>query len=134
MCITLNATSQKYTQANMPALSVIQKRDGTFCEFDDCKIITAINKASAAVLGHDFDNALSLKIVDFVAAKCTAQDGMCCTVENVQDYLEQALMSFVSTQDVCRAYILYRQAKQSKRTDNKGYDVNKIPDDVNTPW
>eukprot|EP00961_Rhodomonas_salina_P297639 3937382-Rhodomonas_salina.2 len=117
----------------MSALSLIQKRDGTFCKFDESKITSAINKAAAAVLGHDFDGALCQKIVGFVAGKCSIQTG-CCTVEHVQDFVEQALISYVDTLDVCRAYILYRQVQQSQRNHHNGYDVNKIPDDVDTPW
>ena len=101
---------------------IIVKRDGEFVPFDCKKIINAINKAFIEVDGELYENDTATDISLEIAKKVN-QSLTPVTVEQIQDWVEQELMSS-ERQDVARAYIRYRYKKEVAR---------KVKDDFITP-
>ena len=65
------------------------KRDGTTVDFDRSKIVTAIQKANAAV---EEDERLAQKSVDAIADMVAAKGRQRLLVEDIQDMVEKGLM------------------------------------------
>ncbi len=91
----------------------IQKRDGTYQDFDREKIINAILKAFKEIDGDVIDYAItkSKKIADFIENK--AKDAVM-SIDEIQEMLENGLMS-TKRRDVARAYIEYRHDRDQVR-------------------
>lgn len=87
-------------------MQYIKKRDGRLVEFNKNKIIEAIIKAFKSIDGDitPYATEKANNIADFVEAK---SKGKILTVEEIQDMVEQGLMS-TRRKDVARAYITYR--------------------------
>ena len=85
-------------------MKYIIKRDGKQAPFNEKKIFNAIYAANKAVEGEKmagFD-------IDYLTKKvCEKLDGEICTVEQVQDIVEQMLIKF-DYEKTAKAYILYR--------------------------
>lgn len=91
----------------------IQKRDGTYQDFDREKIINAILKAFKEIDGDVSDYAItkSKKIADFIENK--AKDAVM-SIDEIQEMVENGLMS-TKRRDVARAYIEYRHDRDQVR-------------------
>ena len=87
-------------------MQYIKKRDGRLVEFNKNKIIEAIIKAFKSIDGDitPYATEKANNIADFVETK---SKGKILTVEEIQDMVEQGLMS-TRRKDVARAYIAYR--------------------------
>ena len=87
-------------------MQYIKKRDGRLVEFNRNKIIEAIIKAFKSVDGEitPYATEKANNIADFITEK---SKGKILTVEEIQDMVEQGLMS-TRRKDVARAYIAYR--------------------------
>ena len=85
-------------------MKTIIKRDGKEAPFDDSKIFNAIYAANKAVDGEKMSSIdftyLTKKVVERL-------DGETCTVEQVQDIVEQMLIKY-DYEKTAKAYILYR--------------------------
>jgi ribonucleoside-diphosphate reductase alpha chain len=91
----------------------IQKRDGRIVDFEPQKITNAIHKAILAVGRQDGDSAkrLSDQVVALVEKRF---EGRLCSVEDVQDIVEEVLIKN-GLADVAKAYIIYRQKRTELR-------------------
>ena len=90
------------------------KRDGSTVDFDRAKIVTAIQKANAAVDEADrLDQAAIDAIADAVAAKGRQR----LLVEDIQDMVEKGLMEAGKFQ-LAKAYIIYRYTRALVRKAN----------------
>lgn len=98
----------------------IEKRDGRKVYFDENKIVEAMEKAYTAVRDHASENDRS-KFIAFAKStastiKNTAQlNDACYTVENIQDLVENALLSDEEYKDIAVAYIRYRESRTIER-------------------
>ena len=90
------------------------KRDGTTVDFDRSKIVTAIQKANAAV---EEDERLDQKSVDAIADMVAAKGRQRLLVEDIQDMVEKALMEAGKYQ-LAKAYIIYRYTRALVRKAN----------------
>ena len=92
-------------------MQYIKKRDGRIVEFNKKKIINAILKAFEQVDGEVSEYAIEKanNIANFIA-----QNEQVLTVEEIQDLVENGLMS-TKRKDVARAYIRYRQDRSRER-------------------
>ena len=92
----------------------IEKRDGRLVEFDQEKIINAIEKAMAETeIG--IDNELATEIAETIEDElCDDDCELVGSVEAVQDRVEELLMES-ERKDVAKAYILYRHEKDKQR-------------------
>ncbi|NLT12883.1 MAG: anaerobic ribonucleoside triphosphate reductase [Clostridiales bacterium] len=109
--------------------TTIVKRDGTFAPFDAAKIANAVRKAFAAT--HEIsDTKIPLVANDIagrVAAVVTALDFFP-SVENVQDEVEEALMS-LGYPKTAKAYIMYR-AERSRVRESQSVLMNTLKEIV----
>lgn len=89
------------------------KRDGRKVKFDKTKIIDAVLKAFKQVDGRvdDYATEKANKIAEYVKTKIEDRE---LTVEEIQDMVEQGLMS-TKRKDVARAYITYREERNKIR-------------------
>ena len=90
----------------------IQKRDGSFQEFNGQKIATAIQKAF-----QSGDTEISPAILQEIVREITRQaeaDASLLRVEKIQDLVEEQLMHHRFYQEAKR-YILYRQKQAEHR-------------------
>ena len=90
------------------------KRDGTIVPFDKDKIIAAINAAFIEVDGKLYEDDTAIDIANDIEDCFTYQDGNGCSVEEIQDLVEDYLMRS-ERRDVARAYIRYRYKKEVAR-------------------
>ena len=85
-------------------MNTIIKRDGKEVPFDESKIFNAIYAANKAVSGEKMTSIdftyLTKKVIEQL-------DGETCTVEQVQDIVEQMLIKY-DYEKTAKAYILYR--------------------------
>ena len=92
-------------------MRTIIKRDGKEVVFDESKIFNAIYAANKAVEGEKMTSIdftyLTRKVVEQL-------DGETCTVEQVQDIVEQMLIRY-DYEKTAKAYILYRAEHQKIR-------------------
>ena len=92
----------------------ILKRDGTYVDFDKTKIINAINKAFIEVDGQLYEDDTAKDIANDIENYFKYQDGNGCSVEEIQDLVEDYLMRS-DRSDVAKAYIRYRYKKEVAR-------------------
>ena len=82
----------------------IQKRNGDIVPFDSVKILDAMRQANKAVEGENMTPTDLLFLTEKV---CECIPGEKCSVEEVQDYVEQTLIRF-GYGKTAKAYIIYR--------------------------
>ena len=109
----------------------IRKRDGSEATFDQDKIIRAIFRAALEVLR---DEKRASQVADSVGKTVLAKiaslyKDKTCSVEEVQDIVEEALME-AGYSSIARSYIVYRQAHQDIRQVKVIYGVK---DDLKLP-
>ena len=97
-------------------MQYIKKRDGRLVEFNRNKIIEAIVRAFKSIDGDitPYATEKANNIADFVEKN---SKGKILTVEEIQDMVEQGLMS-TRRKDVARAYIAYRLERTRVRNWN----------------
>lgn len=93
---------------------LVSKRDGTIVPFDKQKIINAINGAFIEVDGQLYEDDTARDIANDIEDTFLYQDGNGCSVEEIQDLVEDYLMRS-ERRDVARAYIRYRYKKEVAR-------------------
>ena len=93
---------------------LVSKRDGTLVPFDKEKIINAINAAFIEVDGTLYEDDTARDIADDIEDYFKYQDGNGCSVEEIQDLVEDYLMRS-ERRDVAKAYIRYRYKKEVAR-------------------
>ena len=93
---------------------LVSKRDGTIVPFNKQKIINAINGAFLEVDGTLYEEDTARDIADDIEDEFLYQDGNGCSVEDIQDRVEEYLMRS-ERPDVARAYIRYRYKKEVAR-------------------
>lgn len=102
----------KTNQKEAVAMTVI-KRDGREAEFDVGRIERAIKLANKSV---DKDKRMSdevfVKVIDFIKEEIQGKERL--TVEEIQDFVEKALMN-KDCYDVAKSYILYREERTRVR-------------------
>ncbi|MBQ4084131.1 MAG: ribonucleoside triphosphate reductase, partial [Alphaproteobacteria bacterium] len=100
-----------------PLQSVIT-REGQTISFDASKIVKAIERAGQATEEFGLDEAWSIagQVVKVLKHRFTANKAP--TIEQIQDVVEQTLISsnFFKT---ARAYIVYREQRERSRQDRK---------------
>jgi ribonucleoside-diphosphate reductase alpha chain len=109
----------------------VRKRDGNLVDFDEQKIVRAVQRAAFEVL---MDEAKSEEIArltsDGVLAKiASSYHDKTPSVENIQDIVEEVLMD-TGYRSIARSYILYRQEHQDIRRVKVIYGVR---DDLKLP-
>jgi ribonucleoside-triphosphate reductase len=82
----------------------IQKRNGDIVAFDSVKILDAMRQANKVV---DGENMTPTDLLFLTEKVCECIPGDQCSVEEVQDYVEQTLIRF-GYGKTAKAYILYR--------------------------
>lgn len=92
----------------------VEKRDKTLVTFDKQKIIDAINAAFLEVDGKLYEEDTAKDIADEIEDYFKSQDNDLCTIEKIQDLVEEYLMRSERL-DVARAYIRYRYKKEVAR-------------------
>ena len=92
----------------------VEKRDKTLVTFDKQKIIDAINAAFLEVDGKLYEEDTAKDIADEIEDYFKSQDNDPCTIEKIQDLVEEYLMRSERL-DVARAYIRYRYKKEVAR-------------------
>ena len=99
------------------AIDSVTKRDGTLAPFDSNKIYNAIKKAgeSTGEFGESESWLLTSQVLKVLKHKFSESLP---TIENIQDVVEQALISanYFAT---AKAYILYRDQRNRTRNDKK---------------
>ena len=95
-------------------LILVSKRNRTIVPFDKEKIINAINAAFLEVDGELYEDDTAKDIADEIEDYFKYQDGNGCSVEEIQDMVEEYLMRS-ERKDVARAYIRYRYKKEVAR-------------------
>ena len=101
----------------MDSLMHVIKRDGKEVDYDQNKIINAINKANAEVVG---DGKLSDEQIVTIAEKITEdirQKGYALTVEDIQELVEHGIMK-MGGYDTAQKYIRYRYDRSLARANN----------------
>lgn len=93
---------------------LVAKRDGTLVPFDKEKIINAINAAFIEIDGTLYEDDTAADIANDIEDYFKYQDGNECSVEDIQDLVENYLMRS-ERPDVARAYIRYRYKKEVAR-------------------
>ena len=93
---------------------LVVKRDGKIVPFDKEKIISAINAAFLEVDGKLYEEDTAKDIAKDLEDHYRNQDGNGCSVEDIQDAIEEYLMRS-ERPDVARAYIRYRYKKEIAR-------------------
>ena len=92
----------------------VSKRNGIIVPFDKEKIINAINLAFIEVDGQLYEDDTAKDIANDIEDYFKYQDGNGCSVEEIQDLVEEYLMRS-DRPDVARAYIRYRYKKEIAR-------------------
>lgn len=106
-------------------IEVIKKRDGRIVEFDRSRIEVAISKAFVATINKS-DDRLEKSITDDVLSDIESFFGeRVPNVEDIQDLVEQRIAGR-GYFDVARAYILYREDHQKKRSDKKRRLIEQV--------
>ncbi|MBR3160568.1 MAG: ribonucleoside triphosphate reductase [Atopobiaceae bacterium] len=97
----------------------IIKRDGSLMSFKQSKITAAIEKAGEATgeFGPDEAAILSGQVCKVIAHRF---DGASPTVEEIQDIVEQTLIT-ANHFETARAYIVYREKRRQSRRDRETY-------------
>ena len=90
------------------------KRDGTTCDFDRQKIVTAIRKANEAV---DFEDRITDSQIEGIVDNIAGRHRTRLLVEDIQDMVEEQLMELQKFQ-LMKSYILYRYERALVRKAN----------------
>lgn len=106
--------------ADFGDLTSVINRDGEKLPFDMSKIATAIGKAGAATREFSSDEAVLLAGQVVKVLKHRFDKNILPTVEQIQDVVEQVLISANYFQ-TARAYIVYREQREKMRQDKKTY-------------
>ena len=93
---------------------LVSKRNGDIVNFNKQKIIDAINAAFIEVDGKLYEDDTAKDIAYDIEDYFKYQDGNGCSVEEIQDLVEEYLMRS-ERPDVARAYIRYRYKKEVAR-------------------
>ena len=111
-------------------MQYIKKRDGRIVEFNKKKIINAILKAFEQVDGEVSEYAIEKanNIANFIA-----QNEQVLTVEEIQDLVENGLMS-TKRKDVARAYIIYRNHRNEIRGNTTDKEIEEIASGTSEYW
>ncbi len=104
---------------NFMTIEKVQKRNGEFKPFELDKIVKAILGAMSDVdRGTEEDaKAVAEKVYQTLLDKCQTQNECTPYIEDIQDAVEEALMSS-EFHDVAKAYIIYREDRARKRKRN----------------
>lgn len=102
----------------------IKKRNGKFVEFDELKIIRAIEKAMAETK-DGVDRYVSMSIAKKIKEELEKQDEIK-SVEDIQDMVEVELMKV--RPDVAKKYILYREKRAQIR--QNGWEMTDLQRDI----
>ena len=95
----------------------IIKRNGSEAVFEKAKILAAVGKANASVQEKDrIPDVLAERVTERVTARCAGL-GRAPSVEEVQDYVEEALQT-VGAYELSRHYIRYRHQRELARKAN----------------
>ena len=95
----------------------IIKRNGSEAVFEKAKILAAVGKANAIVQEKDrIPDVLAERVAERVTARCAGL-GRAPSVEEVQDYVEEALQT-VGAYELSRHYIRYRHQRELARKAN----------------
>ena len=95
----------------------IIKRNGSEAVFEKAKILAAVGKANASVQEKDrIPDVLAERVTERVTARCAGL-GRAPSVEEVQDYVEEALQA-VGAYELSRHYIRYRHQRELARKAN----------------
>ena len=95
----------------------IIKRNGSEAVFEKAKILAAVGKANASVQEKDrIPDVLAERGAERVTARCAGL-GRAPSVEEVQDYVEEALQT-VGAYELSRHYIRYRHQRELARKAN----------------
>ena len=95
----------------------IIKRNGSEAVFEKAKILAAVGKANASVQEKDrIPDVLAERVAERVTARCAGL-GRAPSVEEVQDYVEEALQA-VGAYELYRHYIRYRHQRELARKAN----------------
>ena len=95
----------------------IIKRNGSEAVFEKAKILAAVGKANASVPEKDrIPDVLAERVAERVTARCAGL-GRAPSVEEVQDYVEEALQA-VGAYELSRHYIRYRHQRELARKAN----------------
>jgi ribonucleoside-diphosphate reductase alpha chain/ribonucleoside-triphosphate reductase len=98
----------------------IKKRNGTMVDFDEKRIIDAIDKAGTETIqGMDFE--LSRRIAKAIKKELIEFDEDR-SVEDIQDLVEAKLMAS-NRKDIAKKYILYRELRNQRRTKESKYKL-----------
>jgi ribonucleoside-diphosphate reductase alpha chain len=109
----------------------VRKRDGTLVDFDEQKIVRAIQRAAFEVLMDEVKSEEIARLTSHgVLAKiASSYFEKTPSVENIQDIVEEVLMD-TGYRSIARSYILYRQEHQDIRRVKVIYGVR---DDLKLP-
>lgn len=99
-------------------LSHIVKRDGSQVVFNSEKIMSAIRRAGEATEEFDQDEANLLTNQVIKVLRHRFSKGVLPTIEQIQDVVEQVLIS-ANYYKTARAYIVYREQRSKSRQDKK---------------
>ena len=95
----------------------IIKRNGSEAVFEKAKILAAVGKANASVQEKDrIPDVLAERVAERVTARCAGL-GRAPSVEEVQDYVAEALQA-VGAYELSRHYIRYRHQRELARKAN----------------
>lgn len=106
----------------------ITKRDGSIVNFDVSKINNALIKAFNNTNVTDYNMN---EIINYITTNIETKEITNINIEDIQDLVEKTLMQFKYF-DTAKHYINYRTSKNKNR-DSSSY-LNKIPDNIKTPW
>lgn len=101
-------------------MNMIIKRNGSEVDFDETKIINAINKAFIEVDKQLYETDTARDIAKDIKVRFD-QSSTNVDVETIQDWVEEYLMRS-ERKDVARAYIRYRYKKEIVRQTNETYN------------
>ena len=99
-------------------LSHIVKRDGTQVIFNSEKIMSAIRRAGEATGEYDEEESALLTNQVTKVLRHRFSKGILPTIEQIQDVVEQVLIS-ANYYKTARAYIVYREQRSKSRQDKK---------------
>ena len=98
----------------------IIKRNGSEADFDEQKIVNAVNKANNSTASKMLSKEQIEDIGDYISFKCTKL-GRTVSVEEVQDMVEEQIMA-KGAFDVARNYVRYRYQRSLSRKSNSTDD------------
>ena len=115
-------------------MQYIKKRDGRLVEFNKNKIVDAVCKAFKDVDGEISNYAVEKagNIANYIEKKIIETQEIL-TVEQIQDYVENGLMS-LKKKDVAKAYIYYRQMRTYARENTIEKTIEEIVQGTSEYW